>query len=280
MADADAPDPRTAFLQGAYGHDPVVDLQWPNVLPRGSAAMEQRGPWMRQYLEGLHPEYGKQVADFLASVMMAPTAMGPRGGVGAAALEHQAPNPAVTARMQRSIYDAPLNDIDAMRLAVQPVRHPDYAYTYGDRGPANMNPKGAPRDMLLATDRLDLSPGVRSTADILRDMRARGGDSDPANTNSKYLTSAELAALAKRGFLTRETFADKFDPVMRGVLRNDIYQGPDKPANANGPRTYGDALGDQRQPEPRQRMTIEDVMRQESELRRLLGLPESPPPQK
>ncbi len=54
--------------------------------PRGSAAMQQRGPWMRDHL---HP----QVADMLARFLQyGPAAIGSRGGAGAgdaAAAIHQ-----------------------------------------------------------------------------------------------------------------------------------------------------------------------------------------------
>lgn len=57
------------------GTDPVVNTQIPSIpLPAGSVAMQQRGPWMRDYL---HP----QIADFLASILQyGPMALGSRAG--------------------------------------------------------------------------------------------------------------------------------------------------------------------------------------------------------
>lgn len=100
---------------------------------------------------------------------------------------------------------------------------------------------------------------------------------EPANMNPKG-TPDPIGH--RPGVLNSETFYDRFDPVMRGVLRNNIYQGPTKPANANGPRTYKDALSDQQSPKPQKQMTWKDFDAMHAEMRRLLGFPELPPTKK
>lgn len=224
----------------AFADEPQALRKWWNGLgdmwrsygPAGSVAMQERGPWMRDALP-------KDAADFAANALTyGPMGLAARGGVGSAALEHQTPNPAVMARMQRGLHGAAENDAGTILSAVQPVRHPDYAYTYGDRGPANMNPKGAPRDMLLG-DRLDLAPGVRSTTDILRDMRVSpdriGGE--VANSNPPLRDgSGELAS--RPGVRSVEDIHASYDPTFRGAVSGNFYRGPNTPANDHPPGPY------------------------------------------
>ncbi len=85
-------DPLIEALLARYsgGTDPVVDLQMPSIpMPAGSAAMQERGPWMRQYL---HP----QLVDLLARLLQhAPSAFpASRAGTSigwASSIEHGQP---------------------------------------------------------------------------------------------------------------------------------------------------------------------------------------------
>lgn len=193
------------MAEDSVGRDPKSLWQRFGVLP--SSQMQQRGPWMRDYLP-------PQAADFAERALPAVGAIASRGGAGMA-------------------YEAGL----PQRMQARPT---------GPGGSHEWNPNGPIDPGILSMTPEPWSPGMRSTADLLRNMRVGGERVEPANSNTGPAPAAPTRA-----------YDPKFARGLRESEGLDPLNKVDLPADADMVARYLAALQGQGRPQPPNLTVIE-----------------------